>query len=249
MKKILALILSALMLLSLSAVAEETTNGWHVVIDEIEITTAGETIALNASLEGVLGYDGTTLWGEGSVLLGAEKILTIQGTFANDEAIGTLEGAQDAMSLSGINELANMLLVMAADEGVETPETVDLTIYIPMLFSLIGDTSWIDQLAPELPALGMNLEVRGERDYALSYAFEGDSFKVHFAWNPVVTAAPDFSAKNIVVLDPFAEELPETDLKLVAVDALAKLLADPTVAQIVNMASTLEGELTLDPAA
>ena len=64
MKKFLALVLCALMVLTFSAVAEESADtAWHIVIDEIEFTYNGETIAFNPSIEGVIGTTETGYWG------------------------------------------------------------------------------------------------------------------------------------------------------------------------------------------
>lgn len=237
MKKILALVLCLLMTLSFGAVAEEqTASAWHVVVDGIEITTAGETIVFTPTFEGTLGCDANSLWGEGSVLLNGEKVLTIQGTYANDEIRITADGAADCLSLSGINALITEL----------TGEELDLSAYIPMMLVLLEDTSWIDELTASLDGTGAAVEQQGDYDYTFSYAMEGDAMKVHVAWEAVTASALDLSDKNIVVLDVYSDELPENDVVDAVLAGFSKLMDDASVQQLMALAESLEDEINIE---
>lgn len=237
MKKILALVLCVLMTLSFGAVAEEqTASAWHVVVDGMELTFADETIVFAPTFEGTLGTDANGLWGEGSVLLNGEKVLTIQGTYANDEIRITADGAQDCLSLSGINALMTEL----------TGEEMDLSIYMPMMLVLLEDTSWIDELATSLEGTGAAIEQLGEYDYNFSYALEGDAMKVHVAWEAVDASALDLSAKNNVVLDINSEDLPENDVVDAVLAGFSKLMDDASVQQLMALAESLEDEISLE---
>lgn len=237
MKKILALALCALMMLSFGAFAEsQTSSAWHVVLDGIEITTADQTIALNPTFEGTIGSDATGLWGEGSVLLGGEKVLNVQGIYANDEIRLTVEGAQDCLSLSGINALVADI----------TGEELDLSAYIPMMLVMLEDTSWIDELIPTLEGSGASIERLGDCNYNISYALEGEGLKAHIRWESVDAAAPDLSAKNVIALDPNSEDLPENDVDDAVLAAMSKLLDDASVQQLMGLAESLEDGIGLE---
>lgn len=236
MKKILALILCVLMTLSFGAVAEEqTASAWHVVVDGMELTFADETIVFAPTFEGTFGTDANGLWGEGSVLLNGEKILSIQGTYVNDEICITADGAQDCLSLSGINALITEL----------TGEELDLSVYMPMMLVLLEDTSWIDELATSLEGTGAAIEQLGDYDYNLSYALEGEAMKVHVAWEAVDASALDLSAKNNVVLD-LNEDLPENDVVDAVLAGFSKLMDDASVQQLMALAESLEDEINLE---
>lgn len=237
MKKILALALCALMMLSFGAFAEsQTASVWHFVLDGVEITSADQTITLNPSFEGTIGSDDSGLWGEGSVLLDGEKVLTVQGTYVNDEIRITVDGAQDCLSLAGVSALIAEL----------TGEEMDLSVYVPMMLVMLEDTSWIDELIPTLDGTGAAIEQLGERDYNLSYALEGDAMKAHIRWEAIETAAPDLSVKNIVVLDVNDEDLPENDLDDAVLAAMSKLLDDASVQQLMELAESLEDDVSLE---
>lgn len=241
MKKILALVLCALMTLTFGAVAEEQApTAWHVVVDEIEITYAGQNIVLNPTLDGVVGFDGTTLWGEGSVLLNGEKALSLQGAYANDEMKITTADALDCLSMSGLLAIVNDELGASADTSLSTE---DLNLYVSMMFALMDDTSWIDEAISDLSGTGLTVETRGERDYAISYAEDGVSAKVHVAWEPSTEAALDLSAKNTVVVDANAEDLPENDVVSALLAGVSKLMDDASVQQLMQLTEDVAGEI------
>lgn len=233
MKKFFALVLCALMALTFSAVAEEPANtAWHVVIDEVEFTVNGETIALNPSIEGVIGTTADGYWGECAVLLNGEKTLAVQGLFGNDELSLTFDGAKDVLT---VRDLAKIL-----DEDFDVQ--MDLTSTAAMLYSTFEDTSWLDQMIPSLAESGVTVETRGENDYAFSYAEDGDGFKVHIAWDKVTAEPVDFSAKNVVTFTYDSESLPEVDLIDVAKEAWGKLSADESVQKLAEIFSDVDAE-------
>ena len=226
MKKFFALVLCVLMVLSFSAVAEETAeSAWHVVIDEMEFTYNGETIAFNPSIEGVIGAAGDGYWGECAVILNGEKTLAVQGTFGNDELTLTLEGAKDALKVSDLQKIL--------DEDFDVQ--MDLTSTAAMIYSTFEDTSWLDQMIPSLTEAGVTVENRGENDYAFAYAEDGNGFKVHISWDKVTVEPVDFSEKNVVAFSYDSTELPAVDLVDVAKDAWAKLSADESVQKLAEL--------------
>ena len=203
MKKFFALVLCVLMALTFSAVAEEPAGtAWHVVIDEIEFTYNGETIAFNPSIEGVIGTTDTGYWGECAVLLNGEQTLTVQGTLGDDDLSLTFGGAKDVLH---ITDLAKIL-----DEDFDVQ--MDLPSTAAMIYSTFEDTSWIDQMIPSLTESGVTVETRGANDYAFSYAADGEGFKVHVAWDKVSVSPVDFSDKNVVTFSFDSTDLPEVDL-------------------------------------
>ena len=128
MKKFFALFLCALMALTFSAVAEEPAGtAWHIVIDEIEFTYNGETIAFNPSIEGVIGTTDTGYWGECAVLLNGEQTLTVQGTLGDDDLSLTFGGAKDVLH---ITDLAKIL-----------DEDFDVQMDLPSTAAMIYSTS------------------------------------------------------------------------------------------------------------
>ena len=238
MKKTLALILCTLMLLCSFAVAEESAaSAWHVVIDELELTLAGETVVLNPTVEGTVSSTGANIVGEGSVLLNGEKVVTLQGLYENDEIRATFDSANDTLSLPGVTMLANIILEADAENALTADE---IALYIPMVFSLMDDTSWISDMIPDLAEAGLNLEVRGERDYAVSFAEEGSGIKFHIAWEPAAEVdASALNGKNIVEIDLFADELPENDVFDVALAGISKLMDDASVQQLMALYESL----------
>lgn len=230
MKKFFALVLCALMALSFSAVAEEAPTAWHVVIDEMEFTYGGETIALNPSIEGVIGTTDTGYWGECAVLLNGEKTLAVQGTLGQDDIALTFDGANDVLQ---IVDLAKIL-----DEDFDVQ--MDLPSTAAMIYSTFEDTSWLDQMIPSLTEAGVTVETRGENDYAFSYAEDGTGFKVHIAWDKVSASATDFSGKNVVTFSFDSTELPEVDLLTVAQEAWAKLSADASVQKLAEIVGSID---------
>ncbi len=231
MKKFFALFLCALMALTFSAVAEEPAGtAWHVVIDEIEFTYNGETIAFNPSIEGVIGTTDTGYWGECAVLLNGEQTLTVQGTLGDDDLSLTFGGAKDVLH---ITDLAKIL-----DEDFDVQ--MDLPRTAAMIYSTFEDTSWIDQMIPSLTESGVTVETRGANDYTFSYAADGEGFKVHVAWDKVSVSPVDFSDKNVVTFSFDSTDLPEVDLIDVAKEAWAKLAADASVQKVAEIVGSID---------
>ena len=231
MKKFLALVLCALMVLTFSAVAEESADtAWHIVIDEIEFTYNGETIAFTPSIEGVIGTTETGYWGECAVLLNGEKTLAVQGTLGADDLALTFEGAKDVLNI------VDLAKILSEDFDVE----MDLPSTAAMIYSTFEDTSWLDQMIPSLAEMGVTVETRGENDYVFSYAEDGEGVKVRVAWDKVSVSPVDFSDKNVVTFSFDSTELPEVDLIDVAKEAWAKLAADASVQKVAEILGSVD---------
>lgn len=235
MKKIIALILCALMALSCGAFAETFDTAWRVTIDGMEITSEGTNIVLTPTLEGYIGETETGYWGEGSVLLNGEKVMTMQGLFGEDQLSLTLDGSNDTLVVSDLAQ------ILYEDFDIDA----DLTATAEMLYDTFEDSSWIDTLIPQLAESGVTITANSDSDYTIAYAEDGEAVKLHISWEKVAMSMPAFAEKNIVTYDYNTTTLPETDLFDVAKDCYSKISGEPSVQQLRELLSDVEEELEL----
>jgi len=225
MKKLLALILTALLLLS-GALAEEQTvpaQGWHIVLDEVTITVENETVALNPSLDVILEKNAEGYWAQLGIVNGDAPAAGLHIEYYGDAILASAEGAQDTLIIDG----ADMFLTQYELTGEEIRYLLD------MILAGISEGG-LDALAsdPGLAEEGMTIEVAAAgSEYVLTYAEPGASISAHLVIEPYADGIPfDLTAKNLCAYT-FREMFPGdgTDIPDTLTASLSALLADETV--------------------
>ncbi len=236
MKKILAMVLVLLLALSTAAFAE---GGFAVTFSDL-VLDIGETYALNPSLILKLGADETTAWIEVEVAAGSESMLAAQIEIGNDTLSASLDGANDAFVVNGMD-------AMLAEEGVDMTTAEIIALFNSEAMTAF-DGATLDATIEAAAAgiEGMTIEKLGDMQYSFTYDDADTGMGISMVATIETAAERDFdlSAKNAVVLDPDTVDdgaMPECDVINVGTVKLATLMTEESVAALVAAVSSLTG--------
>lgn len=227
MKKMLALVLCLMLVLSASAFAETATTGFGMVISEVQLNL-GEAVVLNPSVFFAFGQQTDGAWMELGVQNGDTTMFDAQFDIANDVITASVEGANDALKLTGAD----------AYLAVQDLTTADLISSFEEAAAML-DAETLDATMDALPTLleGLVVENLGDLNYKLSYEEEGMSASlcVRFVLNP--DKEFDLSGKNVVEISDLSdtENYPDNDVIAVAFEQLEVLLTEESVASFTSL--------------
>lgn len=241
MKKVLALILTALLLLT-GALAEEqavTPQSWHIVLDGVTITVEDETVTLNPSLDVLLAKTEEGYWAQLGVVSGDALAAALQVEYYGDAILASAAGANDTLIVDG----AEMFLTQYELTGETVRSMLD------MLLTGVSENA-LDALAgdPGLAEEGVTIEVvAAGSEYALTYAEPGASVSAHLVIEPYADGIPfDLTTKNLCAYT-FREMFPGdgTDIPEALSASLSAILADETVQAAAALLEVEPADLTL----
>lgn len=228
MKKILALILCALMLLG-GAVAETAENAWRITVDEIVTTLAdGQILPLNPALEIFVGQDSAGAMAQIAVKLNGENAAALQLEYVGDTITASADGANDVLVINDAEMFFNQYEMTGEDvRGM-------LGVFFDAMPAL-GETLSTAEDAP-----GMTVEMLAENSARITIDLEDYFFSLRLTWEAVPAKPFDLSGKNPVRYT-FREMFPGdgTDIPDALSASLMNLMADESVQKYFSVLSEM----------
>ena len=225
MKKMFALVLALILMLSVAALAEPA--GAKVSISEIVLTVEGKTVALNPTVDVCIGNDGAgSYWLQAAVVNNGENAIALQAVLADNVLLATIEGSSQAL-------YAEDLAALTGSNFDVSQVTSALDQVLPMVGSITTDMITEDMLSslPETTAV----EILGENSVRISAEESGASFSAVATWSAIdgtVAFADAIAEMELVPFDP--ETVANTDIASTAMLKGLALLGEPSIAQLVE---------------
>lgn len=228
MKRILAIVLCALMLMT-AAVAEQEMQAWGVTVSNISVSIQGETVNLSPTLQIETGRDASGCWAQLAVLLGDEAVLTGQVEYVGDTLFGSVDGAEDALLIEGAELFLNQYNLTGAQ----------VRAYADALYNLLATGTDVLSAGIDPKAGALEIQMTGESAADFTFTVEDAGISAHLDWAVRENELPyDLSAKNVCRYT-FREMTPGdgTDIPEAVNAALNRLAGDESLRELMELLS------------
>ena len=229
MKKILAMVLAMVLMLSAAALAEGTVS---VTLSDVQFVSADETFVLNPAVTATMGATDTSAWVELTASVNGEAVIVGQLQVVDNTLYASVDGANDALV---INDFDAQMAAYGADTT-----SADFIDAVNTLVALEDGSDDLDSIIEEFNAEqeGVTLEKVADNQVKFTIAVEDDcdiTFVLTVEGSDVAEFA-DLSAKNAVELteeDIANGTTPDSDVITVAAEKLTTLMSEESVAAMI----------------